>query len=261
MRLTDQTGFSFELNERPKKIISVVPSQTELLFDLGLEEEVIGLTKFCIHPDQWYRTKDRIGGTKNLDLEKIKKLQPDLIIANKEENDKGQIELLRNEFPVWTSDISDLSSALSMISEVGKIVERTTEAEALIRKIEQAFNDFKPARSISCLYLIWNNPMMFAGRSTFIDAMLQHSGFQNCMTSERYPQASPDELKSLKPEVIMLSSEPYPFKEKDILKYQQLFPNSVVIKVDGEMFSWYGSRLLSAPAYFSSLRQKIKNAL
>lgn len=243
------------------RIISVVPSQTELLFDLGLKEEVIGITKFCIHPDQWFRTKVRIGGTKNLDLEKIRSLQPDLIIANKEENEKNQIELLRKEFPVWTSDISDLSSALSMISEVGKLIERTKEADVLIGKIDLAFKDLQPTTSISCIYLIWNKPMMLAGRSTFIDAMLQRSGFQNCIKSERYPQATAEDLVALDPDVIMLSSEPYPFKDEDIDRYKQLFPRSIVIKVDGEMFSWYGSRLLSAPSYFSSLRQRIKNAL
>ena len=98
MIFTDQIGHSFELKTSPKRIISVVPSQTELLFDLALNDKVIGITKFCIHPKEWFRNKVRVGGTKNLNLAKIAALKPDLIIANKEENTQSEIEELQKHY-------------------------------------------------------------------------------------------------------------------------------------------------------------------
>ena len=120
MIFTDQLGRKLILEKIPQRIISLVPSQTELLFDLGLEEEVVGITKFCIHPDSWFHSKTRIGGTKQFDFEKIKSLQPDLIIGNKEENDKEQIEELMKNFTVWMSDIKTLADACKMICEIGE---------------------------------------------------------------------------------------------------------------------------------------------
>ncbi len=112
---TDQTGREVSIPSHPQRIISLVPSQTELLFDLGLEEQVAGITKFCVHPEKWFRSKTRIGGTKNIKSALIHQLQPDLIIANKEENVKEQVEELAAHYPVWVSDIHDLQSALDMI--------------------------------------------------------------------------------------------------------------------------------------------------
>ena len=117
----DQTGHSINLTAIPKRIISVVPSQTELLFDIGLDEEVIGITKFCVHPEQWFRTKKRVGGTKQLNIDIINSLKPDLIIANKEENTREEISLLQSKYHVWTSDIGHLNDALCMIYDIGSI--------------------------------------------------------------------------------------------------------------------------------------------
>ena len=115
--VTDQTGRSITIPDSPKRIISIVPSQTELLFDLGLSDEVIGITKFCVHPEEWFRKKTRVGGTKQLNMETIRSLQPDLIVANKEENEQVQVEDIAKEFPVWISDIKTLSDAKRMILE------------------------------------------------------------------------------------------------------------------------------------------------
>src|ERR1700741_3198050 len=108
MHFIDQTGRKISIPQIPQRIISLVPSQTELLFDLGLDKEVVGITKFCVHPPEWFQTKTRVGGTKQLKIDLIKQLQPDLIIANKEENVKEQIEELEKHFPVWISDVNNL---------------------------------------------------------------------------------------------------------------------------------------------------------
>lgn len=261
MKFTDQTGSEIELMEFPTRIISVVPSQTELLYDLGLDKEVIGITKFCIHPEEWFRTKTRIGGTKKLDIEKIIQLQPDIIFANKEENEKSDIEKLKKLFPVWTSDIKDLDDAIRMIEEIGRITDREKNAASIAGKISEQFDNMHYSKSISCVYLIWNDPIMTIGGDTFINDMLSRAGFKNLtFDRQRYPQLTSAELQTLNPECLLLSSEPYPFDQKHMNFYRDLLPNSKIVLADGEMFSWYGSRLIKAPLYFSALRSEIENA-
>jgi ABC-type Fe3+-hydroxamate transport system substrate-binding protein len=244
------------------RIISVVPSQTELLFDLRLDEEVVGITKFCIHPDEWFRSKIRIGGTKNLNIDLIKSLKPDLIFANKEENEESQVRQLMNEFKVIVTDVKNLDDAYKMISEISIAVGKEKEGIELIGKIKNEFNGNTSRDAINrvstCAYLIWKNPWMVAGNDTFISSMLPFVGLKNLFSKNRYPEVTIEELQQLNPQVILLSSEPYPFKEKDVDELRALFPKSTIRLADGEMFSWYGSRLLKSPAYFSEFREKIQ---
>lgn len=261
MIFIDQIGHQINIETTPKRIISVVPSQTELLFDLGLENEVVGITKFCIHPNSWFKNKTRIGGTKTLNINKIKQLKPDLIIANKEENTKQQIEELQQLFPVWTSNIRNLSESLEMIKQIGLITKTNVNAEEIIAKIEQ---DFKLLTSIkkqskSTLYFIWREPFMSVGSSTFIHDVMARAGFVNALeTSENYPVLTSEQIKTINPQLILLSSEPYPFKEKHIKEFKMLSKNAQILLVDGELFSWYGSRLTKTVHYLIDLLTKIK---
>ena len=259
----DQLQRLINIDIKPKRIISLVPSQTELLCDLGLTDEVIGITKFCIHPNKWFKNKTRIGGTKNIDIDKVKSLQPDLIIANKEENTKTDIEQLEKIAPVWISDITNLQDALQMIERVGSIVNKAFVANEICDKIKTEFeilNQFvanQLIENLTCCYIIWQKPYMSIGADTFINSMLQLCGLTNIyVTENRYPEMSIENLIAIKPNVVMLSSEPFPFKEEHLQELQNLLPNSKVFFVDGEMFSWYGSRLLKAPKYFIELLQK-----
>ncbi|MBI1769415.1 MAG: ABC transporter substrate-binding protein [Bacteroidetes bacterium] len=250
---SDQLGRPIEFNFPPQRIVSLVPSQTELLFDLGVGDRVVGITKFCVHPEEWLKSKKKVGGTKNFNLEVIGQLNPDIIIGNKEENDEERIKLLFEKHPVWMSDITDWKSAIQMIEQVGSLVDETSKATVLINEIESRFRNvirFQPKKT---LYFIWKNPWMAAGKNTFIDTMLLKIGLVNCVPQERYPILSDEEIKKLSPELVLLSSEPYPFKEKHIQELQQILPDARILLVDGEMFSWYCSRLLKAPDYFSSL--------
>lgn len=257
---TDQLGNTLELSSSPKRIISLVPSQTELLYDLGLDQEVIGITKFCIHPDGWFRNKQRVGGTKNINIEKIKSLQPDLIIANKEENIKEQIEALQHIAPVWVSDVNNLDDAFEMISCIGEMTGKVSKAKDLINNIRNGFQKLSPINfQLSTAYLIWKDPYMIIGGDTFINDMLQHCGFTNVFEHlNRYPETSVDQLKTINCKLLLLSSEPYPFTQKHIEELQQYLPQTRIMLVDGEMFSWYGSRLQYAPAYFAKLISQIK---
>lgn len=249
----------------PKRIISLVPSQTELLYDLGLRSEVVGITKFCVHPNEWFRNKPRVGGTKQLNMDAIHALQPDLIIANKEENVKEQIEELENHFPVWISDIEDLDDAYQMISTIGIIVGKEEKAKEISSIIKQEFSsplstaaNRQEGLLLPTIYLIWQKPYMTIGKDTFIHAMMEKAGFDNCYANaKRYPVTTLEEIKNKNPQLIILSSEPFPFNQKHINEMQLHLPNTKIILADGEMFSWYGSRLQQAPAYFKKLFKSI----
>lgn len=252
MHFTDHLNRTIFLPKPPERIISLVPSQTELLVDLGLEEKIVGVTKFCVHPGHLRKSKTIVGGTKNYRLDVIESLNPDLIIGNKEENDQTGIEKLAEEYPVWMSDIFDLNDSLRMISDLGDLTGRKEPASSLISQIEKSFA--KPiAKKGTCVYLIWENPKMAAGKSTFIDAMLSLAGFENLIQVDRYPELSPEKLVELAPDYLLLSSEPFPFKEKHIQSFQKLLPQTKIQLVDGELFSWYGSRLVHSAEYFNCL--------
>lgn len=255
---TDQCGHEIILNSIPKRIISLVPSQSELLWDLGLKEELVGITKFCIHPEIMYTCVARVGGTKKLDLDKIRSLKPDLIIGNKEENEKEQIEQLKKEFNVWMSDIYTIEDALNMIMECGKICGVAEASKSIVLEIlngmEKVRNTFEGKK---CAYLIWKDPYMLAGGYTFINSVMNWCGLMNVARKEdRYPETSLEQLRSSDLEIILLSSEPYPFKEKDVEEIEGI-TNKKVIRTDGEIWSWYGSRMLRIADYVKELKKKI----
>lgn len=264
----DQTGNRVVLNTwPPKRIVSLVPSQTELLHYLGLEDEVIGITKFCVHPQSWFKTKTRVGGTKAVNIEAVKALAPDLIIANKEENVKEQVESLQAISPVWVSDINNLDDALEMIKRVGEMVDKAQKSTELAAQIQSAFygldeltyqstNQLINPSTIPVTYLIWREPYMTVGGDTFISDMLSRAGFKNVFDhTTRYPQITLEEIAGTNCRYIFLSSEPYPFKEKHAAEINRVLPHIKTVFVDGEMFSWYGNRLLLAAQYFKELKQ------
>lgn len=261
---TDQLDRTVSLPEwPPRRIVSLVPSQTELLCDLGLDNEVVGITKFCVHPALWFREKTRVGGTKTLNFEKIAGLQPDLIIANKEENERDQIAVLAEKYPVWLSDVRTLDAAFDMMLRVGVLTGRAEQAEALVQEIRSGFAQHGlplagDAPRIRAAYFIWRKPWMAAGDDTFIDDMLRIAGFDNVFAGlGRYPEISLQRLAAAQPEQILLSSEPYPFAEKHFTAFLDICPRAQIRIVDGELFSWYGSRLRHTPEYLSQLRKAI----
>ena len=261
MQFTDQMNRVVRLEKVPERIVSLVPSQTELLYDLGLGDRVVGITKFCVHPNDWFRNKTRVGGTKSVDFDKIKSLHPDLIIGNKEENEKSDIDRLTAEFPVWMSDIFTLSDAMDMIQHIGAITGTEKEAKSIVTDVQNGFSELEKwvnesfKEDLSVAYFIWKDPDFCAGPNTFIDAMLHRCGLKNYIQETRYPEFSVATDQA--PDVIFLSSEPYPFKEKHVLEFQEKFPNAKIQLVDGEMFSWYGSRLKHAPKYFQNLLEQL----
>lgn len=259
---TDQIQQQVRLPAIPKRIVSLVPSQTEFLAAIGLHEEVVGITRFCVHPTHWFRNKQRVGGTKQVHLEMVRALQPDLIIANKEENVREQVQALADIAPVWTSDINTINDALQMMESIGALTGKEAEAGAIIKTITEKRKLLRQrvsgqTASPRVAYLIWKDPYMTVGGDTFIDALLQECGWQNVFAGrKRYPEISIADLQAAAPEYLFLSSEPYPFKQLHADELQQVLPNTRMQLADGEMFSWYGSRMMAAFDYFLEMQHQ-----
>lgn len=259
----DQMQQQLSVPNRPMRIVSLVPSQTELLYYWGLGDRVVGITKFCIHPNEWYRNKRRVGGTKNVNFETIEALQPDLIIGNKEENSQADIEQLQKKYPVWMSDMQNMEQVWEMMLSLGELLNVEEKSHLLINRLQVDFRDLsekKTTKRWKVAYFIWQNPFMVAASNTFIDTILNQGGFDNAFEEEgRYPVVTEEIIRTKEPELIFLSSEPYPFKEKHVANFQQICPKAQVEVVDGELFSWYGSRLLHTVDYIKKLRKKLEN--
>lgn len=246
----DMMGRKVEIPQSPQRIISLVPSQTELLYDLGLQNKIVGQTIFCIHPQQYFLNSTKIGGTKKVKFQVIDDLNPDLIIGNKEENTLEMIEQLSIKYPVWLSDIYTIEDACSMINQIGEICNVQVQANQVSEKIQHSFARITPQNLGTCLYLIWKDPYMSVGQDTFINHVLETIGFTNVIQKSRYPELTVEEIVNLNPQTILLSSEPYPFKQKHIDQLQEILPMANIKLIDGEMFSWYGSRLKYSVDYF-----------
>lgn len=248
-------------NKNTFRIVSLVPSQTELLVDLGLEEAIVGVTKFCEHPKNIKREKTIVGGTKTIHLDKIIALQPTHILCNKEENTKEIVQNCQKIANTHVSDIYNIEDTLALIKAYGHFFLKEKEAEKLNANIKNLLEDFnhfiKEKTTLKVAYFIWKDPWMVAGNTTFINYLLEVNKFDNVYKQfSRYPEI---ELQSLrKVNVVLLSSEPFPFKEKHINEIKSYTKNAKVLLVNGEYFSWYGSRLLKAFSYFKNLRNSLK---
>ncbi|SHM62780.1 ABC transporter substrate-binding protein [Flavobacterium xanthum] len=261
--LIDQIGTTHTFETSPSRIISLVPSQTELLYDLGLEDKIIGITKFCVHPYHFKSTKKSVGGTKKVHFEKIRLLQPDIIICNKEENTLEMVEQLRKICPVWVTNIVTIEDNFQMITDFGQLFNCRTEAQKWNDKLAFAWSDFKnyikDKEVKKVAYFIWKKPFMVAGSDNFINELLKLNHFENIYQNKgRYPEI---ELKKMRlegdPDLVFLSSEPYPFAEEDAFEIGRHTHHAKTVFVDGEMFSWYGSRLLKAFDYFKKMHEKL----
>jgi ABC-type Fe3+-hydroxamate transport system substrate-binding protein len=257
----DATGRQILLSGRPERIISLVPSQTELLVDLGVTKRLVGRTRYCIHPLESLSSVPTIGGTKRVEFDQIEALKPDLILAEKEENPEELVNSLARLAPVYVTDVTSIPSAIAMCGDVGQLIGLQIEAEALATQIAIAIEGAKKMikRPERVLYLIWRKPWMAAGAGTFINSCLEHIGFQNAVCYPlaaqpgRYPELDRDTIAQLNPDRVFLSNEPFPFKKVHAQELQEILPKARFQFVDGELFSWYGSRMLKMPDYWRTL--------
>lgn len=263
--MKDQLNRILNLKETPKRIISLVPSQTELLVDLGLQDCIVGITKFCVHPIDLKKNKHIVGGTKQIHLDKIKGLKPDIILCNKEENTKDIVEACEQICNVHVSDIFTIEDSLELINQYGMLFNKKEKASKIITEIKKEAENFKAfilnKSALKVAYFIWKNPWMVAGNNTFINYLMGLNKYKNIyQTENRYPEIEISNLSVNKyVDVVLLSSEPFPFNNSHIKELQPFYPNATIKLVDGEMFSWYGSRLIKAFEYFKTLRLNLQN--
>ena len=266
--LKDQLNRIIKFEDSPKRIISLVPSQTELLCDLGLEANLVGVTKFCVHPQHIKTNATVVGGTKQIHFDRIKALKPDIILCNKEENTKTIVESCQSICNVHVSNIFTLTDSLDLILQYGVLFKKEENAKLVINKIENKIADFKMFIAdkpiLKTTYFIWKNPWMVVGSNTFINYLLELNKFKNIYTKQtRYPEIELSKsIENKRVELVLLSSEPFPFKKIHKKEIQPFYSNANILLVDGEMFSWYGSRLIKAFSYFKTLRLNLqKNGL
>ena len=261
--MKDQLNRQLTIENKPRRIVSLVPSQTELLVDLGLRDQIVGITKFCVHPSDLRSEKVVVGGTKQVHFDEIRELDPDIILCNKEENTPEMVAELEKICPVHISDINTIDDCLELIEMYGNLFGIELKSKDLIEIIQSKKQEFEiyteNFKELNVAYFIWKNPWMVVGSETFIDYILNLNRFKNVFADHsRYPEVELSELNEKQLDVIFLSSEPFPFKEKHVNAMKTMFPNTKIQIVDGEMFSWYGSRLMKSFDYFKSLHQVLK---
>ncbi len=258
--LTDARGHQLHLDRSPRRMVSLVPSQTELLAYLGLDETVVGITRFCERPEHWQDEKAIVGGTKEVDIERVRALDPDLILANQEENTAADVDALNDIASVFVTEVKTVTGALDMIRTVGTLTDTSAQTSTLAGKIISRFSDLPDFSPIRAAYLIWREPYMTVGGDTFIHDVMSWGGFENAYADQtRYPEVSLDELADADLDVVLCSSEPFPFHQKDEFTkpLRDALSDTPIELVDGQPFSWYGPRLLDTPDYLQERREQL----
>ena len=264
MEIKDQLNRVLNFNTTPKRIVSLVPCQTELLFDLGLENKIVGITKSCIHPYHLKHTKTIVGGADTIDFDSVKDLKPDAIVCSTETS--GEIiEQCVKIAPVHISNVTSIDDTLELINQYGKMFSCRTEASKITQKIEFNLNDFnsfiKNKEPKKVAYFIWRDPWKVAGSKTFTNHLLALNKFENIYANKyKYSEI---EIKKMRlegdPNLVFLPAEPYPFKEEHAFELGRFTHHATTVFVDGKFFSWYGSSLVKAFDYFKNLHQRISN--
>ena len=245
----DDRGFPLAWETPPQRIVSLVPSLTETLVDLGAEEQIVGVTRFCLHPDHLRKEKTRVGGTKGVKVDVIMDLRPDLVIANLEENDAQDIMALEIAgVPCWVCDVRSVERAFRLLSDLGTLIGQAERGRQLEQKARETWTAIRervdPGQGRKVAYAVWRNPGMWAGRDGAIPSVLRWGGWVPWPDNPRYPELAMDTVRQAGVEEVLLPSEPFPFKEEHKAECGDL-PSRLV---DGEVFSWYGSRMLQVPA-------------
>ena len=259
MQFFDDLGKTIFINKIPKRIVSLCPSITETLCELGLSDKIIACTDYCIHPIDKVKNINKIGGPKNFSEEKILKLSPDIIFAVKEENDANKIINISKKITTYVFDINSIKEGIELIKALGNIFEIQNIANVFIEKILEGYKNLPKVNSnIQCLYLVWKNPYIAVGSGSFIDSVLNKLNLRNCLrnSEKKYPKINLNNFEN-NFDLIILPSEPYRFSNKDIEELENVFPEKVIIKVDGEMFSWYGTHQLKSISYFDKFVEKL----
>jgi ABC-type Fe3+-hydroxamate transport system substrate-binding protein len=244
-------------------MVSLVPSITETLFALGAGDRVVGVTDYCVHPSEKVATRTRVGGTKNPKLDRVLGLCPDLVIANREENRRRDVERFEGAgVRVWVTYARSIEEALREMQDLGAALHAEEAARRIVLEVEEGRAEARArarAPRARVVALVWKRPYMSVNRDTFAHDMLVHSGGENPFADRerRYPRITEKDIEEARPDAILLPTEPYAFEERD---RQELLgvpcpatETGRVHIVEGELLSWYGPRMGRALRSFSKL--------
>jgi len=252
----DQLNRKIEINNNLNNIISLVPSLTELLFFLKMDEQVKGITNFCVHPSDKLSDKVIVGSPLHVDYEKIEQINPDIIIAGKSENNKNNIEKIAEKYPVWVSDVRSIEDACKMIEKIGMICNQSDLSYNITKNISVGFDSLADKTKIKVCYLVWEKPFMVAGNNNYINDILKKTGLINVFEhKEGYAKVTAKEMQECQADFVLLPSEPYKFDNSHISTYKNLINKATVLLVDGQLFSWYGNRMLLAINYLKNMKK------
>lgn len=235
------------------RVVSLVPSITETLYELGVGGKLVGVTHFCVHPDEARLRATRVGGTKNPKIDLIRELKPDLVVANVEENRREDVEALEAAgVRVHATDVRDVAGAARFVREMGELFGRPREAEAMGLAIEAALDAahaVAPDPPLAVFCPIWKDPWMVFNRDTFADSVLRVAGAENVFAPwpERYDEVSERDIREGRATHCLLPSEPYAFAERHRAEVAERFgfaPSNVAL-LDGEALTWWGARTAS----------------
>lgn len=260
----DQLGREHRFEQVPTRIVSLVPAVTETLFDLGLEDELVGITSACMHPYHLRVTKENVGEPQAIEVEQLKLLLPDIIIASPRENSLETIERLRAVSTVWLVDVRTMEQNIQLIELLGQLFNKRTEARKWVDKIhfgQRDLMDFvRDKSSFKVAYFVGKDPFVVAGEGTLTQELLALNKFENVYATrvEPYPEV---EIRKIRiqgdPELVFLPSLPYAFQEEDAFEIGRFTHHGKTIFVEGEMFSWYGTRIAKAFDYFKQIHNRL----
>lgn len=250
----DHLGRTVKYEFPPKRIISLCPGMTETLYTLNLENEIVGRTRYCIYPSDKVEGATIVGGIKEIDPETIGKLNPDLIIVEKEENTPEIVAALEKRYPVYSAEVQSVQDAYRMIEDIAALTDRELQGQQLVGDIKKEFAAFSGMKGKRAAYIIWRNPYMAVGNTTYINSLLEEIGFINPFAEldGRYPSVGEEEFQRANLDYIFLASEPFPFKEKHKAEFLKMAPNAEIHILDGEMF-WYGAKMKKAAKYLNEV--------
>ena len=256
IRVIDDLGFPVELKGAPRRIVSLVPSWTETLFALGLGEQIVGVTKFCVAPAEAVASIPKVGGTKNPDIRALLKLEPDFVVANAEENRREDVERLKDRaIPVFTTYPKTVASAAESILKLARAVQRERRADAIVRRVVRAVSEIEAGLGpwsklrLRVFCPIWKKPWMTFNGDTYAHDVLRMMGFNNVFASagDRYPRITLEEALARRPDLVLLPDEPYEFGPRDVEEMKAMLPSGLsrrVLLVSGRDLHWYGVHMV-----------------
>lgn len=263
MIFIDDLGNELNFDKKPKRIISLVPAITETLYDLNLEELIIGVTKECTYPIHFKSTKQIVGDTKTIELEILKELKPDLVFCNTTINSLEIITKLQKVTKVYITKVITIDDSKQMIKNLGILLNRRTEADLLNRKIDLKLEDFKlfitSFNTLKVAYFTGYNPWIATGNKTYTNSLLSLNKYTNIYNAQNYlPKINPKRIRhDGDPEILFFPSKPFTFEDQHAFEISEYTNRSSAVFIDGEMFGWFGSRLIKAFEYFKTLRNRL----